>query len=125
MKNLIALLCMGFVFAISLKCLNPELKKVRQLQIRDIDLSLIPDGSYNGKYSYGKFTYKVITDIKDGEITNIKVVQNRNTYHAKKAEEVINTVLTEQRVNVDAVSGATTTSKALLKAIENSLEKNK
>ena len=60
-------------------------------------------------------------EVADNRIAQIKVRKNRDTKHAKKAEGVIERVLEAQTPNVDASTGATTTSKALLKAIENGL----
>ena len=51
------------------------------------------------------------------------MVKNRDTRHARMAQGVVKSVLDQQKNDVDAVSGATTTSKALLKAIEKALEK--
>jgi len=103
-------------------CASRELKKVRQMPIYDVDLSNIPDGSYQGDFTYGKHTYVVGTTVKDHRITGIDILSNRNTKHAKKAEGVIPRMLEKQTPNVDAVTGATTTSKALQKATENSLQ---
>ena len=104
-----------------------QLKKVREMPINDIDLAQIKDGTYTGDFTYGlfgiNFTYVVETDINSNRITDIRVVKNRKTNHAKLAEKVIPRVIEAQSPNVDAHTGATTTSKALLKAIEHSLVK--
>jgi uncharacterized protein with FMN-binding domain len=60
--------------------------------------------------------------VKSRRIETITVIKNRETHYARKAEGVITRVLEAQSPDVDAVTGATTTSKALLKAIENSLK---
>ncbi len=62
--------------------------------------------------------------VKDHKIAGIKMITNRNTAYAKKAEGVIQKILEKQSPNVDTVSGASTTSKAILKAVENALEGN-
>jgi uncharacterized protein with FMN-binding domain len=104
-----------------------QLKKVREMPINDIDMSHVEDGMYTGDFTYGmfgiNFTYVVETDVKSNRIIDIRVVKNRNTNHAKLAENVIPRVIEAQSPNVDAHTGATTTSKALLKAIEYSLVK--
>lgn len=66
--------------------------------------------------------YKVKTIVEAHRIVDIKIIQNRDTKHAKSAEGVIPEIIKEQTPNVDAISGATTTSKALMKAVEKSLE---
>ena len=98
-----------------------EAKQVRALPIAEINFSNISDGTYRGDYSYGGFTYEVEVIVKNHKIEDIKMLKNRKTYHAQKAEGVIPKVLQAQSLNVDAVTGATKTSKAILKAIENAL----
>jgi uncharacterized protein with FMN-binding domain len=104
-----------------------QLKKVREMPINDIDLAHVSDGTFSGDFTYGlfgyDFTYVVETDIQSNRIIDIRVLKNRNTKHAKLAERVISRVIKAQSLNVDAHTGATTTSKAFLKAIERSLVK--
>ena len=94
---------------------------VRQSEIMDINLGRIPDGDYIGAYFCGGFEYKVKTVVDAHRIVNIDVIQNRKTKYAKRADDVIQRIIERQTPNVDAVSGATTTSKALMKAVENAL----
>ena len=102
-------------------CSRAELVAVRNLPINHIDLAQVKDGSYSGQYAYSGFTYEVKVNVAAHKITDISLVKNRSTKQAKMAAGVVTRVLDEQRNDVDAVSGATTTSKALLKAIENAL----
>jgi len=57
------------------------------------------------------------------QIKEIAIIKNRTARHAKMAEDIVKSILGQQKNDVDVVSGATTTSKALLKAVENALEK--
>ena len=100
-----------------------EMKAVRAMPIHHVDLGQVKDGAYHGDYAYGGFTYEVAVTVADHRINDIAVVKNRTTSPAKKAEGALKRVLEQQRNDVDAVSGATTTSKALLKAVENALTK--
>ena len=120
-KNVGLFACI-FLYAVFLvSCANAEMKQVRSLVIQSVDLTRVPDGTYEGSYAYGSFSYVVSVRVENGRIENIDILANRKTKHALKAEDVVTRVLSEQRTNVDAVAGATTTSKALLKAIENAL----
>ena len=98
-----------------------ELKRVRNMVINDVNLYQIDSGTYPGSFSYGGFTYEVKVTVWNNKITIVEIIKNRNTKYAKKAEEVVTNVIKSQSLNVDVISGATTTSKALLKAIENAL----
>lgn len=100
-----------------------EMKTVRAMPIEAIDLASVQDGTFQGEFSYGGFTYEVAVAVKDHRIQTIDILKNRDTKHAKQAEGVVPEVLSAQSVNVDVVTGATTTSKALLKAIEQALSK--
>ena len=93
----------------------------RQLPIAHIDLAQALDGSYDGQYTYGRFTYRVAVVVPDHRMVTDRVLNNRSTRHALLAEGIVDRILQQQRNDVDAVSGATTTSKALLKATENAL----
>ena len=98
-----------------------ERNAVRNIEFQDIDLSLVADGDYRGEFGYGSNMYEVEVKVIDHKIVAIEVVKNRDSEHAKKAEGVIERVIDAQSVQVDVVTGATTTSKAILKAIENAL----
>ena len=100
-----------------------QVKMIQQMEIADIDLKLVADGVYSGDFTYGRFTYEVEVAVKDHKIENIKMLKNRDSKYAKMAEGVIERIVQNQSPKVDAVTGATTTSKALMKAVENALNK--
>lgn len=104
-----------------LGCASQEMIRVRQMEIGDVAIDAIRDGEYIGAYSYSGFEYKVKTIVAAHQIKDIEILQNRNSKHAKLAEGVLSEIIKKQTPKVDAVSGATTTSKALMKAVENSL----
>ncbi len=102
---------------------NKVLNEVRSAEIKAVDLSKVADGSYVGEFSYSRTTCKVEVVVAGHRIEAINILENGSTDYAKKAEAVTEKVITEQKTNVDGVSGATTTSKALLKAVVAALEK--
>ncbi len=101
----------------------PEIKneKIRTMQINNIDLTTLRDGSYQGDFAYGHYTYKVDVELKNHKIVSIAVEHGRTSKQAKAAEGVVDNVIKEQKIDVDVISGATTTSKAILKAVEKAL----
>lgn len=125
-KNLFAFILITAII-ISANCFwssrFKEMKTVRAMPIEAVDLASVQDGTFQGDFSYGGFTYEVSVTVKDHRIETIDILKNRDTKHARQAEGVIPKVISAQTVNVDVVTGATTTSKALLKAIENALKK--
>lgn len=99
-----------------------QLATYRRLPVADVDLSRIADGEYEGEATFG-FTYGVRVMISGGGISDVAVTRNRGSGYARLAELVRTKVLRAQRLGIDGVSGATTTSKALLKAMEDALQR--
>ena len=87
-----------------------------------IDVSAVADGSYTGTYSFKRWTNTLIVHVKDSQITAIEIIDD--VFGASVTDcsgEVFSRVIAAQDTLVDAVSGATVTSKAYLKAIEDAL----
>jgi uncharacterized protein with FMN-binding domain len=98
------------------------LNHYRTIPIADSDLNKIPDGLYTGHADIGGFVYRVKVQVNDHKIDSIDVLQNRSSTYARYAEGVIPRIISGQNANVQGITGATTTSKALMKAVENALE---
>ena len=114
-------LALALCVAALASCSRAEVQAVRSLPIAHVDLSQVGDGAYTGQYGYAGFTYEVQVTVSGHRITGVELLHNRTTKQAKMAAGVAARVVDQQRNDVDAVSGATTTSKAILKAIENAL----
>jgi uncharacterized protein with FMN-binding domain len=99
-----------------------NLQRIRNMTIEEPDLKKMENGRYIGKTEVGGFSYIVEVIITNHRIEDIKVLKNRNSSYARWAEAVIPRILKRQTLNVDAVTGATTTSKALMKTVSNSLQ---
>jgi uncharacterized protein with FMN-binding domain len=94
------------------------------MAIAHVDPGTVPDGTYIGEFPFRqKYLYKVMVTVKSGRIENIEVLENgtENEY-AQKGLGVIPRMLKEQSPEVDAISGATVTSKALMKCVEKALK---
>lgn len=96
---------------------------VRNMPIGAIDLSKIADGVREGSFSLSDISCKVKVTIKNKKIESVEIVENAANDLAKKAEKVAGGVLAAQSLQVECVTGATATSKAILKAIENAIKK--
>ncbi len=97
-------------------------RAVEALVITDVDASGVADGRYVGACDVGYIYAEAAVTVSDGKITDIALLEHRNERGAR-AEAVVGEILAAQRVDVDAVSGATNSSKVIEKAIENALEK--
>lgn len=117
---LIALLAGIGVYS-TVKIMGNKYPEVSGMVINNVELSQIKDGTYTGEFSYGKSTYGVVVVIKNGKYHSISVNSNRNDKYSKRAQTIIERIIEEQSLNVEVISGATRSSKAILKAIENAL----
>lgn len=98
-----------------------SIQRYRDMKIFDTDLSSLDDGTYLGQSAFGGFTYEAAVTVSDRRITGIDILANRESHYARLAEGVIPRIVTAQNANVDAITGATTTSKCLMKAVENAV----
>jgi len=88
------------------------------------DLTLKTDGVYRGKYDVSGTPVKATLDVvvQNWRITSIQIVEHFCSPIGKKAEKIIDQIIEHQSLNVDVVTGATASSKAILKAVENALQ---
>ena len=116
------LLLAGFVLGILyLKSVADYRQAVRETIFEDINISDTPDGVYVGEYDVDFIYAKVEVTVQNGEITNINILEHRHE-RGKAAETVIEKIIEEQKIDVDAVSGATNSSTVIKKAVENALK---
>lgn len=99
-----------------------NVNRLRTLPIGNPDLSMKPDGVYHGEFSDGSGVYHVNVEIEHHRISNVTLETDRNSEYVHYARPVIARVLKAQSLKVDAITGATTTSKCILKAVEEALK---
>ncbi len=63
---------------------------------------------------------KVEVEIKDSAIVSINLLEHRNE-RGKHAEDIIDDIISEQKLDVDTISGATNSSNVIKKAIEKAI----
>ena len=84
----------------------------------------VPDGEYEGKGVGYNGNIKVKVSVACGKITAIEILKTDDDeeyfYDAKK--QVVNAILEQQTTEVDAASGATSSSEGIMKAVENALK---
>lgn len=110
----------------------PERQELQSLTIGEIDFTRLRDGAYIGEYTGAKgssrnATVKVI--ISGGEIMQITILKGALDSKGNPVElangmtidSLFQKVLESESLQVDAISGATLTSKAHLRALENAL----
>lgn len=96
------------------------LKEGKNVEINNVDMSKLADGTYSGQYSKGRWNSEVEVTVKDNKIEDIKLLSEPLTPDVSK--ELSKEIIEKQKVKVDVVSGATVSSKAYLKSVENALK---
>ena len=82
----------------------------------------IADGTYTGSAQGYSGTVTVSVKVENRTITAIDIISQSDTEsYFERAKGVIRTILTNQTVNVDAVSGATFSSNGIIGAVKNAL----
>ena len=81
-------------------------------------------GVYEGEYRKGINNAVVKVTIADGRITDIELVKHFASWIGNNANTVIPTRIVEQQsTRVDAVSGATNSSRVIMNAVQKAIEK--
>ncbi|HPJ01484.1 MAG TPA: FMN-binding protein [Candidatus Limiplasma sp.] len=96
-------------------------KTVYAIDIQDVDLALVQNGTYVGEYNAFPVSAKVEVTVTDHRITAIDLIKHNNG-QGGDAEVIPQMVVDAQSLQVDTVSGATFSSKVILLAIQNALQ---
>jgi uncharacterized protein with FMN-binding domain len=85
---------------------------------------LYKDGQYNGVGRGFSPNLKVLVTVKDGKISEIKVLEHDETegFYEKAFNKVPKEIIEKQSTVVDTVSGATRSSKGIIEAVNNALK---
>ena len=95
-------------------------RRLEAITIQEVDLSQVADGTYTGSCDAGLVSAQVAVTVEDGAITEVTLTD----YHSilgRGAEAIPEEIVAQQRIGVDAVSGATDSSTVIQKAVENAL----
>ncbi len=95
-------------------------KQSAYIEVTDVNFTNIPNGEYFGEYKISPVSVKVKSVIKDGEITEVEIIDHYNGL-GEKGEAVTNSIIENQSLKVDTISGATASSMAIIKAVEDSV----
>jgi len=115
----LAVLIGGGIAAMNI--IEGNLARLASLPVAEADLSAISDGTYNGSYTCFPVSVEVAVTVQDHAITDITILKHQNG-QGTAAEALPAEVVTVQSLQVDTVTGATYSSKVILKAIEDALE---
>lgn len=120
----ICLTALGMVFILSGCGTAKEVEKTMAMEIVEVDLDKVADGTYQGSHPMGIMNYIVDVTVENHAIKKIDIVRafSGNEY-SRKGQAILDTVVAYQSLKVNVITGATVTSKAYLAAIQNALTK--
>ena len=93
---------------------------VEALTVQEVDLAQVADGTYTGGCDVGLVSAQVEVTVEDGALVEVTLTEYRSLL-GRGAEALPETMVAQQRVDVDAVSGATESSTVIKKAVANAL----
>lgn len=102
------------------KTLKDYRERIATMKINNVDLKKIPDGSYTGSSEAIWVAAEVKVEVRDHRIVKIDLLSHKNG-KGLSAEVITQKVVEAQSLEVDVITGATSSSKVILKAIENAL----
>jgi uncharacterized protein with FMN-binding domain len=101
---------------------NRGMEEVLALEIGSIDFSAVPDGVYLGSFAQNRWVYEVQVQVTGGVLEGIEIVRCKHEPIVRSMnKQVIEQILSSQSLDIQGVTGATVTTKALQKAVENAL----
>ena len=116
-----ALLVIGlFAGGLYLKSIGDYKAKVDALAFDEIDLSKVANGVYEGQCDTGIVRVRVQVTIRNHQLESIELLEHENG-RGTPAEAILDQMVQNQTTAVDAVSGATCSSKVIRKAVEDAL----
>jgi uncharacterized protein with FMN-binding domain len=129
--SLFGMIVLGMAGAVVLTA--PGRNELRNMVITDVDFKKLRDGVYTGTYRGTKDSFRnaaVEVTVASGAVTKIRVTEGSLAGDKQTTEirggltinNLFDEVIKSQSLKVDVISGATLTSKAHLKAVENALK---
>lgn len=102
------------------KQMERDLAQLAQIEIGQLDLAAVDDGTYTGGYAAGPVRASVEVEVRDHAIVDLAILEHDNG-QGEAAEAILGDVIRAQSLQVDAIAGATYSSKVLLLSIEDAL----
>jgi len=124
---LAAVLAAACVLVISCKVDKAALAK--QVGLQDVNLSTVPDGQYEAAYTItpppgavaANKHVRVRVTVAAGRYTRVELLEPTGLAGSKMAVALGDRIVESQKLSTDAISGATITSTAILKAVQDAV----
>ena len=112
-------------FAISVLLITAMLSGCAETPVTGghVDHTKLKDGTYEGSYRGGPNKASVQVTIKDNSLVNIEILQHQAWRGVIAEATIVERIIAGQSTKVDAVSGATNSSRVIMNAVQNAIEK--
>ncbi len=110
------------VGSIGFTAIAKKLESFGHIDFSTLDLSTIEDGTYNGSADGGIVKVSVEVTVKDHVLRSISLVSHDNG-KGKPAEVIVQRIVEQNSLEVDAISGATHSSNIIKAAVLDALTK--
>ena len=97
-----------------------ELRELENLRIEPVDFMQIEDGLYTGEAHTLLLKAKVNVSVKDHLITDVELIEYQHN-RGEDAIGIIDDIINNNSLSVDAISGATQSSNLIKAAVSNAL----
>ncbi len=114
---------LAVVFAIRMAIMSGRLEAAHR-DVATVDLTELADGTYRGEFSDFLVTVKVDVEVTDSRIEAIEIV-HQDAGPGYDARETVDRILEAQSPAVEAVTGATGSSRAIMTAVYRALVKTR
>lgn len=98
------------------------MEDAKAIQINSVDLSIVEDGGCIGSFDLTRWSYEIKLTVEDHKIITLDVVDDVMFKMDEVTKALFDRVIQNQSLDVDIETGATITSHAYLKVIENALK---
>ncbi|MBN1351147.1 FMN-binding protein [candidate division KSB1 bacterium] len=95
--------------------------EIGDIEIADIDFKSVKTGTYTATCDKKIVKATVTVEVENNRVTNIQIIKHE-CGKGKKAEVIVKQVIDSQSLMVETITGATGSSKVILKAIESALK---
>ncbi|NBK25406.1 MAG: FMN-binding protein [Spirochaetia bacterium] len=119
---LCTLILLGVGISLAFRQVESNLLNLIALPVLQAMPLSLADGTYEGSYSTFPIKVRVQVHVLDQRIQAISLLEHRNG-QGEAAEAILKTIVANQSLAIDTVSGATYSSIVILKAVEQALAK--
>jgi uncharacterized protein with FMN-binding domain len=118
----VAIVVIAVGIGVMINNISGKLDTYKEYDFSGLDLTQVEDGIYSGSEDAGIIKATVEVMVKNHVITEVKILSHDNG-QGKPAEVIVNDIVANNSLAVDAISGATHSSQVIKVAVYNALTK--